>query len=116
MRALSGSLLSVPSIRRVRDTVCLLLLLSASCWPLVARAACPFACYDLQYVSGNSQIGAPNSTLSSPLTVQIQPEGDIGPGTLQILWSVLSGSATIVESGGTTYSQSVAYNGITGNL
>ncbi|MHB8447251.1 MAG: autotransporter domain-containing protein [Rudaea sp.] len=47
--------------------------------------------------------------------MQIQPEGDIGPGTLQILWSVLSGSATIVESGGTTYSQSVAYNGITGN-
>ncbi len=115
MRALFGSLLSVPSIRRVRDTACLLLLLTASCWPLVATAACPLYCYDLQYVSGNNQIGTPNSNLSAPLTVQIQPEGDIGPGTLQILWSVLSGSATIVESGGTTDSQSVAYNGITGS-
>jgi uncharacterized protein YhjY with autotransporter beta-barrel domain len=64
----------------------------------------------LEYVSGNDQSGAPLSTLAEPLTVQLAASGDLNPGTTPISWSILSGSATIVESGGQTYNQSATYN------
>lgn len=115
MRTFLGKLQFSPSNWRVRRSAFLLLLLAASCWPLLAMADCPYYCYDLQYVSGNNQSGAANSNLSSPLTVQIQPQGDISPGTLEVDWSVLSGSASIVESGGPTYAQSVQVGGYMGN-
>ncbi|MGH8041643.1 MAG: autotransporter domain-containing protein [Rudaea sp.] len=64
----------------------------------------------LEYVGGNGQIGAPLATLPAPLTVQIQSSGDIGSaGTASIVWTVTAGTATIVESGGQSYSQSVSY-------
>ena len=70
------------------------LLLFVACVPLrVAHA-------QMAEFSGNNQSGLTGSTLQNPLTVRFS-----GSGNFSLLWTVDSGSATIQESGGTTFQQ-----------
>lgn len=63
----------------------------------------------LQYGSGDLQSGAPNTTLSTPLVVQLLSSDPAFSGKVDINWQVLAGTAGIVESGGaTTYTQSLS--------
>ena len=54
--------------------------------------------------SGNDQSGNTNTTLANPLTVSFSG-APVGAAQVQLDWQVLSGNATIQESGATTHSQ-----------
>lgn len=69
---------------------------------LVCASTMAFAQAQLRYVSGNGQSGAPNTPLPQPLVANLTLYGSDG-GTTDIVWQVLSGSATIAESKGTRF-------------
>lgn len=96
------------SIRCVLGVTGLLALLALA-WPMIAFG-CPVNspnCFDLNYVSGNDQSGAIGTTLQQPLAVSVNSAGADGQ-SFDVAWEVLSGSATIVESGGQTYDQTAS--------
>lgn len=95
------TLLRPGNIRRHRCAGLLFVL--GLCLPLEVLAQ---PALSLVYVSGTNQSGTANSALASPLVVQLEPDpGFDGPSTGNIAWSVIGGTATIVESGGTSYAQ-----------
>lgn len=112
MRHVSAKLAPHSSRWRVFRVTGLLVLLLAASWPIVAfgcGANSPY-CFDLNYVSGNGQSGTPNTTLQQPLVVSVDSLGADGQ-SFDVLWEVLSGSATIVESGGQTYDETASAAG-----
>ncbi|HTI95321.1 MAG TPA: hypothetical protein VL425_02275, partial [Rudaea sp.] len=104
MRSLSRCIQQRPSRWRVFRVAGLLLLMLAAAWPAIALGCSPNNpyCFDLNYVGGNGQSGAIGTTLPQPLTVSVDSAGADGQ-SFDVFWQVLSGSATIVESGGQTY-------------
>src|SRR5690242_11974924 len=59
-------------------------------------------------VSGDSQNVAPNSAVSAPLVTQLQPDSQYDVAQpADVVWQIVSGSATIVESGSTSFVQQV---------
>ena len=61
----------------------------------------------LSIYDGNSQTGAPGSTLPKPLQVLLTPPTGFEGGTFPVQWYVESGSATLVESGNVSYTENV---------
>lgn len=111
MRHVSAKLAPYSSRWRVFWVANLLVL--AACWSLAAVASCPVNnpyCFELDYVSGNGQSGTPGATLQQPLVVSVNSLGADGQ-SFDVLWEVLSGSATIVESGGQTYDETASAAG-----
>jgi uncharacterized protein with beta-barrel porin domain len=73
-----------------------------------ANTAAPFL--SLSTYSGDNQTGAPNTTLSTALEVLLTPApSGFDGGTFPVLWHVESGSATIVESNGASYTDSITF-------
>lgn len=109
MRHVSGRLAPRASTWRVFRVTGLLALLLAAAWPAIALGCGPNNpyCFDLNYVGGNGQSGAIGTTLPQPLTVSVDSTGADGQ-SFDVLWEVLSGPATIVESGGQTYDATVS--------
>ena len=109
MRHVSTRLAPRSSILRVFRVTGLLVLLLALSWPMFAFGCGvnnPF-CFDLNYLSGNDQNGAIGTTVQQPLVVSVDSAGADGQ-SFDVLWEVLSGSATIVESGGQTYDETAS--------
>jgi len=61
----------------------------------------------LNTFAGDNQSGAPGSTLPTKLEVLLTPPAGFAGGTFPVNWTVESGSATFVESGGTTFTDNV---------
>jgi len=93
------SILRQLSIRRVACVLALCL----SATPALAQNA-----IELLKVSGDDQNTVPNTALSAPLVTQLQPDSQFDPNTpVAVVWQVVSGAATIVESGSSSFVQQV---------
>lgn len=112
MRHASGTIAPRPSTWRVFRATSILVLLLAASWPMMAigcSATNPY-CFDLNYAGGNGQSGVIGTALQQPLAVNVDTIGADGQ-SFDVLWEVLSGSATIVESGGQTYDATASATG-----
>jgi uncharacterized protein with beta-barrel porin domain len=78
----------------------------------VLAAGAPNNAIELLYTSGDAQSVAPGAALGAPLVTQLQPDpGYDTSKPVSVTWQIVSGTATIVESGSSSYTQQVTIPG-----